>query len=242
MLTVESLTVGYGRRVIAQDISFQVGAGQVVAILGPNGAGKSTLVKTLLGSLAALGGRICWQRDRDVPVAYLSQMTEFDRQFPMDVRALVASGAWGQRRRGLAAPEKVQAALVQVELEHLAHKPVHELSGGQLQRARFARTLIQDAQFLILDEPFSAVDQQRAAALVRLIERGAEVGRTFILVVHDLTAALQLCSHAVLMGKSGADFGPIADVLSPERVVARDYVHDTQAHLLHKAIRDYLDR
>ncbi len=238
MLTVESLAVGYGRRVIARDISFQVGAGQVMAILGANGAGKSTLIKTLLGSLAALAGRICWQRDSGVPVAYLSQLTEFDRQFPMNVRTLVASGAWGQRRRGLGGLHKVRAALAQVELEHLAHKPIHELSGGQLQRARFARTLIQDAEFVILDEPFSAVDQQRAASLLRLIERTARDGRTFILVVHDLSAALHICSHALLMGNSGADYGLVADILTPERLVARDYMSRTQANLFHGVIRD----
>ena len=107
MLTVQSATFGYGRKPVVGHVSMTLQPGEVVAVLGTNGAGKSTLVKTLLGGQALLSGHIDWHPRRPNPIAYLSQLTEFDRQFPMDVRALVASGAWGNSAKGWRPPQKL---------------------------------------------------------------------------------------------------------------------------------------
>ena len=234
MLTVQSATFGYRRQAIVQDIDLSVSAGEIVAVLGTNGAGKSTLVKTLLGIQPLLHGQISWHKGRPDPIAYLSQLTDFDRHFPMSVRNLIASGAWGQRRRDLATPLKIENALAQVDLSECADMPVHELSGGQLQRARFARAIIQDAQMIILDEPFAAVDQRRERTLMALIQSWADQGRALILVLHDLSAALRLCDRALLLGKGGGDFGPTSDILTAERLIARGYMSRTQVDLMHE--------
>ena len=236
MLTLRSATIGYGRQALAEGIDLDVQAGSITAILGVNGTGKSTLVKSILGIQSLLKGRLEWFPRRPATIAYLSQLNAFNQTFPMDMQALVATGAWGQRRAGLAAPAKIQAALERVEMADCAKMPVHELSGGQLQRARFARAIIQDAPLLILDEPFSAVDQQREAKLMDLILAWAkEEGRVVILVLHNLTAALQICDTALLLGRGGGDFGPAKHILTGERLVARGYFTRAQVDLLHKA-------
>ena len=115
------------------------------------------------------------------------------------------------------------------------HLPIHELSGGQLQRARFARTIVQYAQLIILDEPFAAVDQRREAELLTLIQSWAQQGRAVILVLHDLSAALRLCERALLLGLGGGDFGLTKDILSAQRLVDRGYMSQTQVDVMHEA-------
>ena len=235
MLTLEAATFGYGRLEVVRDVTLHLAKGQIMAVLGTNGAGKSTFVKTLLGLQTPLSGTILWTAGRPHPIAYLSQLTDFDRQFPMSVRRLVATGTWGQAGKKQTLQNRVQKALEQVEMGDYADLPVHELSGGQLQRARFARTIIQDANLIILDEPFAAVDQRREASLLTLIQTWAAEGRAVILVLHNLSAALQICQTALLLGSGGGDFGPVSDILTAERLMARGYLNRTQVNLMHEA-------
>ena len=239
MLTLRSATIGYGRHPLATGIEMDVRAGAVTAILGVNGTGKSTLVKCLLGTQRLLKGRIEWTPARPEIIAYLSQLTDFDRRFPMDVQTLVSTGAWGglegKPARASPAQEKVRAALERVEMAECGHMPIHALSGGQLQRARFARAIIQDAPLIILDEPFAAVDQQREAKLLDLIQHwAAQEGRAVVLVLHNLTAALQICDTALLLGQGGG-FWPCQEILTGERLVERGYFTRAQVDLLHEA-------
>lgn len=235
MLTVQSATIGYGRTVVARDINMSVVSGEVVAVLGTNGSGKSTLVRTLLGLQSLLSGEVGWNRDEHSPVAYLSQLDEFDRYFPMDVTTLVSSGSWGQKRRGLGASSRVESALAKVDMLKFSKTPIHQLSGGQLQRARFARAMVQDSDFIILDEPFSAVDQRREEQFMNLINSWAHEGRAVLMIMHDLSAALRLCSRALLLGEGGGDFGKTSEILSSERLVARGYMSQTQVDVMHEA-------
>ena len=236
MLTLRSATIGYGRQALAREIDLDVRSGEITAILGVNGTGKSTLVKSILGSQALLKGKLEWRVNRPKTIAYLSQLTAFDRTFPMNVQQLVSTGAWGQASRGLATPERVKDALERVDMADRATMPIHELSGGQLQRARFARAMIQDAPLMILDEPFSAVDQRREAKLLDLISTWAkDEGRAVILVLHDISAALQICDTALLLGAGGGDFGPVKEILTGERLVTRGYFTQAQVDLLHRA-------
>lgn len=229
MLTATSATFGYGRKAVVSDLDFQIASGEVTAILGTNGAGKSTLVKTVLGLQRLLGGELSWDGPRPNPIAYLAQLTEFDRTFPMSARELVASG---NPRAGKAALDQ---ALARVHLSDLGHLPVHELSGGQLQRARFARTTLQDAQLIILDEPFAAVDQRREAELLELIAEWAKEGRAVVLVLHSLSAALKYCAKALLLGEGGGDFGSTRDILRPKQLLARGYMSQAQIDVMHEA-------
>ncbi len=239
LLKAVGLSLGYPGVALASEMSFGVARGDALAVVGHNGSGKTTLVKTTLGVMRPLAGRLHWPEGRPDEIGYLAQLTEFDRRFPIRVRHLAAMGAW----RGFgffggldrAARARVDAALEATGVADIADAPLHQLSGGQLQRALFARVVVQDAPLVLLDEPFAAVDQTTEAQLLELVNAWRAEGRAVILVVHDLSSVLDRCSHALLLGGGRARFGPVETVLTPENLVAHDYMTESQASWLLRA-------
>lgn len=233
VLEIRNLALGYPELTLFRGLSMDVERGTTVAVLGPNGSGKSTFVKMLLGLHVPLSGRLSWQDGQPKEIGYLAQMTEFDRRFPIRVRDLVAMGAWkgfGLRGRlDATAKAKVAAALDAAGVLDIADRSIHTLSGGQLQRTLFARVIMQDAPLILLDEPFAAVDQSTEAHLLTLIDRWRTEGRAVILVVHDLSSVLDHCDQALLLGGGKATHGPVKEVLTPERLVAQNYLSESQA-------------
>ena len=233
VVAAANLALGYQGESLLTDVGFDLMRGEILAVVGHNGSGKSTLVKTLLGVIPALGGELFWGRGRPREIAYLGQLTEFDRQFPIRVRDLATMGAWnglgflgsitGKRRK------LVDEALARCGIEAIADQPIHQLSSGQLQRALFARTIVQDAPLILLDEPFTAVDQTTEGKLLSVIEDWAREGRAVILVLHDLTAVLKHCNKALLLGKGRTRFGTPAAVLTPANLVEQGYMSAGQA-------------
>ncbi len=233
VLELRDLTLGYRDLTLFHRLSMQIDAGETLAVLGANGSGKSTFVKMLLGLMDPLGGHVHWPQGKPREIGYLAQMTEFDRRFPIRVRDLAAMGAWkGFGLRGgldRAARLRVSAALDEAGVLDIADRPLHQLSGGQLQRALFARVIMQDAPLILLDEPFAAVDQSTEAHLLTIIHRWRAEGRAVVLVVHDLSSVLDHCSHALLLGGQEATHGTVDDVLTPDRLVAQGYMSESQA-------------
>ncbi len=233
LVKASKLSLGYRARTVVRGLDFELGRGDVLAVVGHNGSGKSTFVKTLLGVLPEVGGGLAWPMGQPAEIAYLGQLTEFDRRFPIRVRDLATMGVWhglgflgaidGVRQR------RVEDALVRTGTAEIAEMPLHELSSGQLQRALFARTMVQDAPLILLDEPFTAVDQTTEAQLLTLIDEWAAEGRAVILVLHDLSAVLQHCSKALLLGMGRARFGNPREVLTPSNLVAQGYFSPSQA-------------
>lgn len=234
MLSVKGLAVGYGAEVVARDLSFSVGRGEILAVIGHNGSGKSTLVKTLLGVEPALGGAMTWTRGRaPTPIGYLGQLTDFDRRFPMRVCDLVATGAWGGLgffdAAGWSARAKAARAIESVGLTAIAELPLHKLSSGQLQRALFARTMVQDAELIILDEPFAAVDQNTETELMRHVLAWTAQGRSLIMVLHNLSTVLEHCSKTLLLGQGSGRFGATDTLLQTDALVDMGYLAADQA-------------
>lgn len=233
VLQLRDLTLGYRDLNLFRRLSMDIEAGTTLAVLGANGSGKSTLVKMLLGLMDPLEGDVHWPNGRPREIGYLAQMTEFDRRFPIRVRDLAAMGAWRGfgYRKGLdmAARERMNKALDEAGVLDIADRPLHQLSGGQLQRALFARVIMQDAPLILLDEPFAAVDQSTEAHLLTIIRRWRDEGRAVVLVVHDLSSVLDHCSHALLLGGQEATHGPVNDVVTPDRLVAQGYLSESQA-------------
>ncbi|CUH47745.1 metal ABC transporter ATP-binding protein [Ruegeria atlantica] len=233
VLQIRDLTLGYRDLTLFHRLSMDIAAGTTLAVLGANGSGKSTFVKMLLGLMDPLSGSLTWPQGRPGDIGYLAQMTEFDRRFPIRVRDLAAMGAWRGfgYRTGLdaAARDRMAAALDEAGVLDIADRPLHMLSGGQLQRALFARVIMQDAPLILLDEPFAAVDQSTEAHLLSIIRRWRDEGRAVVLVVHDLSSVLDCCSHALLLGGQEATHGPVNDVLTPDRLVAQGYLSESQA-------------
>lgn len=232
-LHIRNLALGYPEQTLCRGLSMDVERGATLAVLGANGAGKSTFVKMLLGLTAPLAGTLTWPDGPPREIGYLAQMTEFDRRFPIRVRDLVAMGAWKgfgfTGRLTQKARSKVADAMAAAGVMEIADRSLHTLSGGQLQRALFARVIMQDAPLILLDEPFAAVDQTTEAHLLSIIDSWRNEGRAVILVVHDLSSVLDHCDHALLLGNGEAHHGPVASVLTPERLVAQHYMSQSQA-------------
>ena len=233
VVEIRNLALGYPELTLFKHLSLDIQAGTTLAVLGANGSGKSTFVKMLLGLMDPLAGRVTWPAGCPQEVGYLAQLTEFDRRFPIRVRDLAAMGAWrgfglwsGLGRTGR---NRVAAALEEAGILDLADRSLHTLSGGQLQRALFARVILQDAPLILLDEPFAAVDQSTEAHLLSIINRWRAEGRAVVLVVHDLSSVLDHCSHAVLLGGGMATQGTVDEVLTPGGLVAQGYMSESQA-------------
>jgi zinc/manganese transport system ATP-binding protein len=187
-VTLRDVTVRYGRRTALQGISGQFAPGSLTAIVGANGAGKSTLLAAIAGTVRlATGTVVCPVRDR---LAYLPQLATLDRDYPLTVAELIALGGWREfgvfRSLPAATQARVAMAAATVGLPERLGRRIAELSVGELQRALFARLILQDAPVILLDEPFAAVDAPTMSVLLDQVVRWQGEGRTVIAVLHDL--------------------------------------------------------
>lgn len=217
-LRLENLTLGYDRHPAVHHLRCEIGRGALVAVVGPNGAGKSTLLKALAGELAPMQGRF----DLGVKpekLAYLPQQSELETSFPVTVYDMVAMGLWHEVGPfgGLtrAQRERVHAALAQVGLAGFERRTIGELSGGQLQRARFARLMLQDADLLLLDEPFNAIDTGTTDDLIALILAWHAQGKTILAVLHDLERVKRHFPQCLMIAREPLGFGPTREILEP---------------------------
>ena len=219
VLTVRDLTLGYERHPAVHHLDLDLAKGSLTAIVGPNGAGKSTLLKGLTGEILPLEGRINLKTAR---MAYLPQMLEVDRSFPVSVGAFVAMGLWprvgafGSIKGDQAA--RVVEALAAVGLTGFDKRPISALSGGQVQRVMFARLLLQDAELILLDEPFTALDTRTAAALLDVVKRWHGEGRTVLAVLHDMEAVRQHFPETLLLAREKVAHGSTDKVLTAENL------------------------
>jgi zinc/manganese transport system ATP-binding protein len=227
-LTFRDLTLGYGSHPAVHHLNGQVKRGSLTAVVGANGSGKSTLMKGIVGMLKPMTGACL--RDPSVSVAYLSQQSELDRSFPARVIDLVSLGLWP--RRGLLRrhrPEDraaIPRALEAVGLAGFEKRPIDSLSGGQLQRALFARVLVQDADLILLDEPFNAIDARTVRDLVALIKRWHGEARTIMVVVHDLDLVRENFPDALLLARDPVAWGPTEETLKPENLLLARRFHE----------------
>jgi zinc/manganese transport system ATP-binding protein len=216
------LTLGYDRHPAVHHLNGEVRGGALLALVGPNGAGKSTLLKGIVGLLPPLAGSI-EHGLKPSEVAYLPQIAEIDRSFPISVYDLVSMGLWrttglfgriGDGERAL-----IGRALSTVGLEGFEQRPIGTLSGGQMQRALFARLLLQDAKLILLDEPFAALDSGTVADLLEIVRRWHAEQRTVIAVLHDYETVRQRFPEALLLARSPVAWGPTSEVLNPENLL-----------------------
>ena len=233
MLTAQNIAVGYNGTPLCERLDFSLTAGQVCAVIGHNGAGKSTLVRTLLGIQAPLSGTITWADNSKKNIAYLGQSANIDTHFPMRVKDAVTMGVWPQLGfwQGLSRSmtERVDAALMRTGLTHMADRPLFECSAGQLQRCFFARAIVQDSNVIILDEPFTAIDQTTESQLIEIITQWRAEGRTLIIVLHDLSSVMGLADHCLLLGDGRGLFGKTSDVVTHQNLIEYQYLTMTQA-------------
>jgi iron complex transport system ATP-binding protein len=220
LLEARSLSVVVGGTTLVEAVDLRIHAGEMVAIVGPNGAGKSTLLRMLSGDLRPTQGQILLKQ-REIPSyppALLAQHRAMLSQhvtvaFPFTVEEIVRMGA-GDRSQAAAQP-LVDAALSEVGLERFRHRQLPTLSGGEQQRAHFARVLVQLAcgearhgpGLLLLDEPTSSLDMRHQIDLVETARLRAGNGTAVVAVLHDLNLAMRFADRIVLLhrGKLAID-------------------------------------
>src|SRR6478735_4746991 len=237
----DEVTLGYGRHPAVHHLDGEIRSGSLMAVVGPNGAGKSTLLKGIVGTLKPLEGHIRL-KDAASGIAYLPQAAEIDRSFPLSVYDLVAMGLWSRSGLfgGVARRERtrIEQALAAVGLIGFERRPISTLSGGQMQRALFARLLLQDAPVILLDEPFTAIDAKTTADLLDLVRRWHDEARTVVAVLHDLDMVRRIFPQTLLIAREPVAWGETGEVLSAENLLkARRMVeaHDPHAAPCHRS-------
>jgi len=229
MLTVESLSFRYRKRDVLREIDLQVRPGELVAIAGPNGAGKTTLLRCMLNLLQPSKGRVMVNgrmlgslscMERACLLAYVPQ--DCPSKFPVTVFDMVLMGrrpylSWRPSEEDLL---KVSETLAMMGIEHLYMQEFDRLSGGQQQKVLLARAFVQEARFILLDEPTSSLDLRHQLEVMGLLRQMAgEKGVGVVVAIHDLNLAQRYSDKVAFMEK-----GCISRAGSPEAVMTPEAV------------------
>lgn len=221
ILTTHGLTVQYGDVVALEAVDLEVPRGASIAVLGPNGSGKSTLFAAAVGLSPPAAGEVALATDR---VAYLPQQVAVEPMFPATVRDIVAMGRWGalgwRQRMSQHDHELVARAMSALGVDHLARRRLGELSGGQRQRTLLAQVAAQDAELLLLDEPFTGVDRPTEDTVRELIRTWRDEGRTVMVATHDLARAARDYDLVLALNRRVIAFGPAAETCTEEVLAA----------------------
>ena len=221
-IAVRNLSVCYGERCAFEGLTGEFAPASLTAIIGPNGAGKSSLLKALAGIIRPVTGEVICAALARHRLAYLPQREELDRGFPITVAELVALGDWRNFGSVREPPphlaEKVREALTAVGLSAVTDRPIGELSVGQFQRALFARLLLQDADVILLDEPFASLDESTTADLLPFLQRWREEGRTVVAVLHDHDQVRRYFPATLLLARTPIAWGDTLLSLSADNL------------------------
>ncbi len=223
-IEVEHLTVSYNARPALLDVSVNIETDQLVGIIGPNGAGKSTFIKAVLGFVRPDLGTVRINgidaQKAKGRVAYVPQRGAVDWDFPITVREVALMGRY-QQIPWYTSPGKTDwdgaiDALKMVRMEDLGDRQIGELSGGQQQRVFMARALAQGSDILLLDEPFAGVDAATERAILEVLERAKNAGKTLVVVHHDLSTAAEYFDKLLLIKQRLYAYGHPGAVLQED--------------------------
>jgi len=215
LICVNGLAVAYQTNVALFDINLDVHRHDFLGICGPNGSGKSTLLKSIVGAvkpiqgtLSVFGEDLAKSNIRAVKakIGYVPQIQNIERNFPALVEDVVGMGLYSQigffRTLSKRHREKITAALKLVDMEGMAKRPIGHLSGGQQQKVKIARALVNNPEILLIDEPFTALDFKVAKNLADLIAKiYRETAITIVMVSHSIQLIKEHCNRAVCLDK-----------------------------------------
>ena len=225
MLDLRGVWAHYAGRCALENVSLRLGAGERVAVVGPNGAGKSTMFKVMAGTLAPSAGSVCvYGSDpgRHVCIAYIEQHADINWRFPATVEDVVAMGRiarvryfrfLGRRDRAI-----VAEAMERVAIADLRRRQIGELSGGQQRRMFIARALAQEAEVMLLDEPYAGLDADASHLLSETLD---SIGESIAVMVatHDLGVSERL-GRVLLLNRRLIAAGTPDEVLAPQHLGA----------------------
>lgn len=225
-IEAHNLTVSYNNRPVLWDIDCSLPAGKIIGIVGPNGAGKSTLLKAIMeltpsssGYVRLFGKGLEKVRSR---ISYVPQRESVDWDFPASVMDVVLMGRYRPsklfRRMSRDDRQRAEQALDQVGMLPFAGRQISQLSGGQQQRVFIARSLVQDADLYLMDEPFAGVDAASEESILKLLSGMKESGKTMLIVHHDLNTARQFFDWVILLNTHLVAAGPTREVFTAEHL------------------------
>jgi len=218
-IKLEHISVYYGKRCAIWDITTTFLSGTLTGILGPNGSGKSTLVQAMLGVIPIASGTVDFGGGT---IAYVPQKKEIDLEFPITIFEMVMMGAyhrlnwlkWGNKKER----SKALDIMERLGIAAIRDRQIQEVSGGQLQRAIVARALLQDADFYILDEPFTGIDFATEKLLIEILCQLRDAGKGVILVHHDLTNVRDLFDRVLMVNSHLVAQGATNEVFNTENI------------------------
>jgi len=224
-ISVQNVSVVYRNGNTAlENVTFELQSGTICALVGMNGGGKSTLFKTIMGFLKPTQGEVrirgetVAQARRHCAIAYVPQTEEVDWTFPVNVHDVVMMGRYGAMNF-LRIPrardrQVVEESLRRVEMWEYRDRQIGELSGGQKKRVFLARALAQEANIILLDEPFTGVDVKTESAIIALLRELRDRGCTILVSTHNLGSVPEFCDQAVIIKRRVIAFGATAEVFN----------------------------
>jgi manganese/zinc/iron transport system ATP- binding protein len=218
-------SLGYGRRPVVTGVDLSIARGEFLGVLGPNGAGKSTILKTMLGLIPPLKGKVSLHGSAfGAPrFGYVPQKEKLDVIYPLTAREVAAMGTYRRfellkRLRGKTHEDLLRHCMKECGAWDLADRRYSDLSGGQRQRVLIARALAAEPELLVLDEPLAGIDVPTQKALLKLFKEFKEKGLTVLMVSHRLQAERDLFTHIAWVQDGKADFGPAEKMLAARHI------------------------
>jgi ABC-type Mn2+/Zn2+ transport system ATPase subunit len=227
LLSLRGVEVGYHRRRILPAFDLTISRGTFVGIVGQNGSGKTTIVRTMLGLLPPVSGRVEHPLKRAPRFGYVPQRPDLDRAFPISALDMVMMGRYPRVGRkpwvGAADKKVAMQAIERVSLTGLERRSLHTLSGGQRQRALIARALVSDPEILVLDEPTTGMDLVAEQALLELVESlRTQLKLGVVMISHHLGLVANYVHEVLLVDRDRNSLihGDVQDVVTPEKLSA----------------------
>ena len=221
MIRIENLSVSYKETLALKDISLVLQGPTITGIIGPNGAGKSTLLKSMLGIIPHEGHAFIDDKEMKKSlkkVAYVEQKIHIDYNFPIKVKECVSLGLYPTiplfHTLKASHWKKVAEALEIVGLSDYADRQISQLSGGQFQRVLIARCLVQDADYILLDEPFVGIYSVSEEIIMNTLRDLKKAGKTVLIVHHDLGKVAHYFDQVLLLNKELIAFGPTKEAFT----------------------------
>ena len=225
---VEEVTVGYNGKVALHGANLELQTSSISGLVGMNGSGKSTLFKSIMGFVKPITGRVLIKgmpikkAQKQNLVAYIPQTEDVDWNFPIGVKDVVMMGRYGYMNflRIPSANDRrvVEESLKRTHMEEFGDRQIGELSGGQKKRAFLARALAQQAQIILLDEPFAGVDIKTEKAIIQLLVELRNMGHTILISTHDLSSISTFCDDVVLINRTILAYGPTGEIFTEENI------------------------